>query len=287
MKPPAFAYAAPESLDETLMLLREHGDDAKILAGGQSLVPMMNFRMAQPSVLVDIGRVPGLDAISAGDGALTIGAMARQAAVEASAEVAAACPVIKQASRHIGHVATRARGTFGGSAAHADPAAEIPSLLCALDATITARGSRGDRVIAADDLFEGYFTTALTPDEVLTEITIPASSATRAAFLEVARRHGDFALVSVAAAVRMNGATVTSARIVLGGVADVPVRATDAEAALAGAPLDDVRAVEAGRLAMTGLSPSSDIHATGRYRTRTAGVLVERALKQINNEIGG
>jgi aerobic carbon-monoxide dehydrogenase medium subunit len=285
VKPPSFSYAVPESLDEVLVLRKEYGDDAAILAGGQSLVPLMNFRIARPKVLIDIGRVPGLDAITRDDGTLTIGATARQAAVERSPLVAETCPVIVEGMRHVGHVATRARGTFGGSAAHADPVAEIPQLLRALDAQITARGPDGDRVISADDFFVGYFANALADDEVLTDVRIPAMAGARGVFLEVSRRHGDFALVSVAVVARMDGSTVGSARIVMGGVSDVPLRAEDAEASLAGAELDDARAVEAGRLATKDLHPTSDVHASAKYRTRTAGVLVERALKQLTTAL--
>jgi aerobic carbon-monoxide dehydrogenase medium subunit len=279
LKPSRFSYAVPQTLEEAVALKREYGDEAKILAGGQSLVPMMNFRMAQPSVLIDISRIPGLDSISDANGGVTVGTMARQTAVQEAPSIKSALPVISDASRYIGHVATRARGTFGGSAAHADPVAEIPSLLCALDASLTARGPSGDRTIAADDFFKGYFTTDLAGDELLLEVHIPADPSVRATFLEVTRRHGDFALVSVAVALKMDGDTVSSARIVIGGVAEVPVRASDAEAALEGARLEDSTAADAGRLVSAALSPGSDVHATGVYRKRTAGVLTERAIK--------
>ena len=173
MKPPVFAYAAPETMSEVLELKREHGDDAKVLAGGQSLVPLMNFRLAQPKILIDIARVPGLDDISRSNGSVAIRAMARQTAVERSAEIRAALPAVAEAMPLVGHVATRARGTFVGSAAHADPAAEIPALLTALGAELIATSSEGERAVSADDFFMGYFTTALAPEEVLSEVRLP------------------------------------------------------------------------------------------------------------------
>ena len=281
MKPPSFAYAAPETLSEALALKEEYGDEAKILAGGQSLIPMMNFRIAQPSVLIDISRVTGLDHIGAGDGSIKIGAMVRQTAVATSDEVCALLPIVTQAAPHIGHVATRARGTFVGSAAHADPVAEIPALLRALEAKVVATGAAGERVIEADDFFKGYFTTDLAADEIVTELSIPTTAGVRGAFLEVARRHGDFALVSVAAALSFEDAVVRSARVVIGGVADIPQRAVDAERSLEGNALNSAGAAEAGRLTSAEIRPGSDVHASARYRQLVAGVLVERALIQL------
>jgi aerobic carbon-monoxide dehydrogenase medium subunit len=281
MKPPVFAYAAPETMSEVLELKREHGDDAKVLAGGQSLVPLMNFRLAQPRILIDISRVPGLDDIARSNGSVAIRAMARQTAVERSAEIRAALPAVAGAMPLVGHVATRARGTFVGSAAHADPAAEIPALLTALGAELIATSSEGERAVSADDFFKGYFTTALAPEEVLSEVRLPIRPDVRAAFLEVARRHGDFALVSAAVALTFEGSTVRSARIVIGAVADVPQRATAAEDVLRGRSLDQAAATEASGRVASELRPTADVHASARYRQRVAGVLVERALARL------
>lgn len=281
MKPPVFAYAAPETMSEVLELKREHGDDAKVLAGGQSLVPLMNFRLAQPKILIDIARVPGLDDISRSNGSVAIRAMARQTAVERSAEIRAALPAVAEAMPLVGHVATRARGTFVGSAAHADPAAEIPALLTALGAELIATSSEGERAVSADDFFMGYFTTALAPEEVLSEVRLPIRPDVRAAFLEVARRHGDFALVSAAVALTFEGSTVRSARIVIGAVADVPQRATAAEDVLRGRSLDQAAVTEASGRVASELRPTADVHASARYRQRVAGVLVERALARL------
>ncbi|MBS1886187.1 MAG: FAD binding domain-containing protein [Actinobacteria bacterium] len=282
MKPAPFVHLSAGSIDEAVALLLEHGDDVKILAGGQSLVPLMNMRLAQPAVLVDIGRTPGLDAIAV-DGALRIGATARQSAVLRSPAVAAAAPLLTDALQWVSHPAIRNRGTFGGSVAHADAAAELPSALLALDAEMVARGPQGERTIPAGDFFVTYFTSALEEDEVLTEVRVPPRSPaerTGAKFLEIARRHGDFALVGVAVSLSLDAEdAIAGARVALCGVADVPLRARAAEAALVGTRAGDVAAAtEAGRLAAEGLEPPSDVHASARYRVDAATTLVRRAL---------
>lgn len=280
MKPPAFDYVAVDTLDEAIALLAEHGDDAKLLAGGQSLVPLMNMRLAQPRVLVDIAHLDALAGIECND-ALSIGATTRQSAVLRSAEAADTAPIVQAALRHVAHTAIRNRGTFGGSAAHADPASEIPAILLALDAELVVAGPNGRRTIPACDFFVTLFTTQLAADEVLVEIRIPAGGRDRAwAFDEVAPRHGDFALVGTAVVAEAAGdREVSSARVVLFGVADKPIRAVEAEQFLAGRSLADEEAArEAGRLAAAPLDPPSDTHAPGRYRQEVAAVLVERAL---------
>ncbi|MBC3191785.1 xanthine dehydrogenase family protein subunit M [Pseudonocardia sp. C8] len=281
MKPPPFEYCAPRTLTEAVGLLGEV-EDAKVIAGGQSLIPLMNMRLARPARLVDACRVPELGAIRR-NGHLSIGATARQTAVLRSAEVREFAPIIPEALSHVGHAANRNRGTFGGSVAHADPAAELPTVLRALGADIVVQGPAGERVIPADDFFVSYFTTALSEDEILTEIRLPRRhDPTRGvwAFTEVARRHGDFALVGVALVAELDDdRRVTAARICLNGVAERPHRAEAAEQYLHGRRLDDPDvAREAGRLAAADLQPPSDLHASDRYRKDAAAALVARAV---------
>ena len=268
MKPPPFEYYAPTSVEEAAALLAEHGDDAKVLAGGQSLIPLLSLRLARPSVLVDLNGIAALSFIDGG----TIGAMTRHRTVERSAAIARDVPLLAAAMPFIGHAAIRTRGTVGGSLSHADPAAELPAVALALDATFRAQSAkRGEREIAASDFFAGYFTTALEPDEVLTSVRFTTvSPGTGVSVQEMARRHGDFAMVAVAASVTRDG----DARIALINVADRPLRATDAEAAMkAGSSIDEV-----AELATRGLEPVSDLHATAAYRRSVAKVLVRRAL---------
>ena len=274
MKPAPFVYVAPASLDEAVAALGEHGEDAKVLAGGQSLIPLLSLRLARPTALIDLNGVAELSSISA-NGAVTIGAMTRHRAVERSSEVARLVPLLSAAVPYIGHAAIRTRGTIGGSLAHADPAAELPAVALALDATFEVRSTRGSRVIAADDFFEGYFTTALTPDEVLTSVTFPkAAPGTGVSVQEMARRHGDFAMVAAVATVAPG-----DVRIAMINVADRPVRAREAEAAMqAGVSID-----EAAALAVRDLDPSADLHATAAYRRSVAEVLVRRALTEASD----
>ena len=282
MKPAPFRYLRAESLEEAVAALVEHGDEAKILAGGQSLVPMMNLRLAMPSVLVDINGVAELDGIRA-NGALEIGAATRQLAVQRSAEVASLAPLVPEALRHVAHAAVRSRGTFGGSVAHGDPAAELPAVLLALGGDVVARGPDGERTIPADELFVTYYTTALAETEVLTRVVIPKDAgARRFGFAEVARRHGDYALAGVAVVADADeGGVCRSARIALFAVGDRPVRAEKAEQAVAGRSLGDEATLrDAERLAAEELEPREDLHASSRYRREVAGVLVRRALAQ-------
>jgi len=268
MKPPPFEYAAARSVEETVRLLADGGGDAKVLAGGQSLLPLLNMRLARPALLVDVNRVPGLDRIEI-DGAVSVGALVRQADALASPELAAAAPVLHDALRHVGHVTTRSRGTIGGSIAHADPAAELAAALLALDGTVTATSARGERTIPAAKLFLGPFTTSLEPGELLTSVTLPRGEKRPYGFAELARREGDFALAGVCL-------LPEPARIVLFGVAGAPMRAAEAEQALdAGAP-----PAEVAELAIRGLDPVSDVHADGAYRRRVTAVLVRRAIEQ-------
>ncbi len=288
MKPAPFKYLAVESTDEAVAALAEHGDEAKILAGGQSLIPLMNLRLAFPSVLVDINRVDELSGVTP-NGKIEIGATTRQAEVERSSDVVASAPIVTEALGSIAHAAVRSRGTVGGSLAHADPAAELPAVLLATGGEVVARGPKGERTIAADDLFVSYFTTALAEDEILTKVTIPTLTGdTRWGFLEVSRRHGDYALVGVALTVSLNGDVCESARIALFGTGEAPVRAGEAEESLSGLSLaDDDAIAEAGQLTQENVEAKNDVHATSEYRKRVAGVLVRRALTQAATRNGG
>jgi CO/xanthine dehydrogenase FAD-binding subunit len=280
VKPPPFEYRAPESLDEALALIEDLGEDARPLAGGQSLIPLLSFRLARPTALVDLAGVSELQSIRIEDSRLVIGAMVRERVAERDEKVRESAPLLAHALPLIGHPAIRSRGTIGGSLAHSDPAAELPAAAVTLDAELIARSrTRGERTISAADFFTGFFSTALEPDELLTEIRImPAAPGVGYAFEEVARRHGDFAMVGAAAMVRVEDDKIAEARIVLTGVSDVPVRALDSEATLAGALLTDEVLSEAAELTANNLTPPSDIHGSAAYRRHVAGVLIRRAV---------
>jgi aerobic carbon-monoxide dehydrogenase medium subunit len=282
MKPPLFDYRSPSSLDEALTLRAEYAYDSLVLAGGQSLMPMLNLRLARPEVLIDLGHVAELAEIRALDGGVSVGAMARQRSAERSEVIRERAPLVQQALGHVGHPAIRNRGTVGGSVAHSDPAAELPAVCVALDAQFVARSVAGERTIAAEDFTVGFMTTALAPDELLVEVRIPAAAATfRTAFIEIARRHGDFALVGVAAAVALDaGGLINDARLVFTGVGMTPVRAREAEASLLGTSGDAAALATAADLVTGELEPRTDAHASGDYRRRVAGVLTRRALAE-------
>ena len=280
MKPPAFAYHVPASLQDALALLDGHAG-AKPLAGGQSLIPAMNFRLATPAALVDLNRLPELAGIrERSGGGLWIGAMTRHRDVETSALIAGRAPLLALAMPFIAHLQIRTRGTIGGSLAHADPAAELPALMVALDAHLVLTSRRGERRVAAADFFVGLFATALEPGELLTAVEIPsAAPRTGSAFLEMARRHGDYALVGVAVTLTLDPAgNVASARIVLFSVGEGPVRAAAAEAALTGTSGDAGAIAAAAAAVQQDIEPPSDIHASAAYRRQLAGVLTRRAL---------
>jgi len=279
LKPAPFQYAAPETIEETLALLRAHGTDAKLLAGGQSLVPLLNMRLARPSVIIDLNRVRELDYIRE-DGDIAIGAMTRQRTAERSSVVARRLPLLAAALPLIGHIQIRSRGTVGGSIAHADPSAELPAVLTALDGSVVVRGPRGARRIAAEDFFISYLTTALGPEDVLVEVSFPKHEQEGTAFLEVARRHGDYALVGVAAAVRMDGNRCVRARLAFTGVGPVPVRIREAEAAVTGTRLTEIVLTDLRKIVAARINPEGDIHASADYRREVAGVLAQRALRQ-------
>lgn len=287
MKPPAFEYVAVASTDEAVAELARHGDEAKLLAGGQSLMPILNLRLAAPGRLVDLNRVGALAYVEERAGGVAIGAMTRQRAVERSALVAARVPLLADALPWVGHSTIRNRGTLGGSLAHADPAAELSAVAMCLDARLTVRGSRGERTLAARDFFRGSLTTALAPTELLTEVWFPSLPAgSGAAWIELARRHGDYALVGVAAVVTLEGAIVREARLALIGVGGVPVRPAAAERLLAGVPLSAESMAAAAESVRRHIEPHGDIHATAAYRRHLAGVLTIRALTRAGERAG-
>jgi carbon-monoxide dehydrogenase medium subunit len=279
MKAAAFTYHAPYSLEDAVTLL-EADPDAKLLAGGQSLVPLLALRLTHPSALVDLGRIAGLAGIDVTDGALRIGAMTAQAAALRSPAVAEHAPLLHSALRQLGHLAIRNRGTVGGSVAHADPAAEIPAALVCLGAELLVRGPAGERRIAAGDFFLSPFQTALSPAEVLVRIDVPQRDG-RWAFHELARRAGDYAMALAAVGAGTADGICTWASIVLGGVGGTPVRARQAEASLVGARLEPEAIDRAADLAVAGLQPGGDVHATSSYRIHLVRVLVRRALREI------
>ena len=284
MKPPLFEYHRAGSVDEVVALLGEYADEAKVLAGGQSLVPLLSLRLARPAHLLDINRVAALSSIENGNG-LTVGAMVRHRAIERSDVVRTANPLLAHAVRFIGHSAIRNRGTVGGSIAHADPAAELPAILLALDGEVEARSTRGTRTIPAPAFFEGFLTTSLEPDELLTAVRVPALLAgTGWSFQEFSRRSGDFAIVGVAATVRLDSnGKVADARLAFSGVDQVPVRATTAESVLTGATPSDDLWKSAAHAAASPLEPASDIHGSAAYRKHLAAVLAERALREAHD----
>jgi carbon-monoxide dehydrogenase medium subunit len=279
MKPAPFDYVAAHSLDEAVAALAQGGADAKVLAGGQSLIPLLNFRLARPSLLVDLNRVAELAYVQRRERGLAVGAMARQVGVERGDGLAELQPLLVEAIGYVGHIAIRSRGTIGGSLAHADPAAELPAVAVCLDATLSVVGPRGRRTIAAEDFFVGYLTTLLEPDEILVEAYFPPLKPhTGQAWVEFARRHGDFALAGVAVSLSMNGEAVREARIVLTGVGGKPERAREAETLLIGGSVAE-RASAAANAARSSIDPDADIHATKEYRIHLAGVLTERAIR--------
>ncbi len=285
MKPAPFEYHRPTSLAETFDLLDRYGDDGRILAGGQSLVPALNLRLATPRAVIDINRVPDLDAIRATSEGLVIGALVRQETLERSALVREHAPLIAAALPHVGHSAIRARGTIGGSLALADPAAELPACAVALAATIRAGSRGGRRDIAAADFFRGIYTTALQPGEIVTEVVVPrAAAGWRWGFEELARRQGDFALAGLAAGARVERGVLAEARLVFFGVGTRPVRARGAESALAGRRPDADTLTAAGWTLGGDLDPPGDIHGSPALRLHLARVLLARVVSRLAEE---
>ena len=287
MKPAAFEFRRASTVEEAVGQLEELGDDAKLLAGGQSLVPMMNFRLVRPSALVDVTGVGGLEYVEAEGEGLRIGALTPHRWVELmeDPEVLEGFGVLKRAARWVGHYPIRTRGTFGGSIAHADPSAEWCMLAVLLDAEIVVLGPGGERVIPASEFFYGFFMTALEPTEMVVEVRFP-EPAPHAAIQEFARRAGDFAIVAAAVSVDASEGKSRSASVVLGGVADVPLRVEEAEKVLEGAELGAEAFEEAGREAARAIDPASDIHGSAEYRRDLASVLVKRALAEATGVVG-
>jgi carbon-monoxide dehydrogenase medium subunit len=274
LKPAPFAYAKARSLEDAVAQLAAHQGEAKLLAGGQSLIATLNMRLSHPSLLIDINGI-GLDGISVKDGVVEIGALTRHVTLERSAEIAKHAPLIALAVPHIAHPAIRNRGTIGGSLAYADPAAELPACLVALDGEMDITGPSGRRTVQAEDFFKELFETALGPDDVLSAVRFPsATSDTRVGFAELARRQGDYALVGLAACAKASGKNLSDVQLVYFGVGATPVRAGNAEAALAAGSVDDaVNALD--------VDPSDDLQATGAVKKHLAGVLLRRVAKQL------
>ena len=283
MKPAPFEYFAPTTADAALDLLAEHGDDGKVLAGGQSLVPAMNFRLARPQVVVDINRIPTLDYVRAADGTLYIGALARHARFETPVAAGALGALLPRVARHIAHLPIRVRGTFAGSLAHADPASEWCLVAAVLDAELVAASRRGTRTLQPDDFFVGALTTALAPDELLTEIRLPLLGGEwRTGFVEFSRRAGDYALAMAAVLLRLDeGGRVVEARVGIGGAADRPHRSAAAEQLLLGSDGGRDAARAAADAAARAIEhPLEDVQADAAYRRDLVRAMVERALAQ-------
>jgi CO/xanthine dehydrogenase FAD-binding subunit len=288
MKPASFEYVRPASLEDALEVLRQRGDDAKVLAGGQSLVPMMNFRLARPAVLVDLNPLANLAYIRTENHGLAIGAMTRQRTIEKSALVRERAPLLAEATPWIGHLPIRTRGTIGGSLVHADPAAEYPVVMVALDAELTLARGTGTRRVPAADFFDTYLSTTIAPDEILTEILVPSlTPGAGVAFVEISRRHGDFAIVAAAAVVDLDSSgRVAEARIALGGVGPKPVRGRAAERMLTGQRPTAALLLEASRSVMAETDPPEDIHASAEYRREMSAVFTRRALTAALAKLG-
>jgi carbon-monoxide dehydrogenase medium subunit len=275
VKPAPFAYARARSIEEAIALLGSA--DARILAGGQSLIATLNMRLSHPALLVDINRVDGLDRIAVKNGTVEIGALVRHAQAEHSPEIARHVPLIARAMPHIGHRAIRNRGTIGGSIAFADPAAELPACLLALGGEVEIAGPGGRRAVGADDFFKGLFETALGPREMLVAIRVPAAGpASRVGFAEFSRRHGDYAMAGLAAAARIEGTRHADVRLAFFGVGATPVRARNAEAALAKGDIEAAVAALA-----RDLNPPDDVQASAAVKKHLAGVLLRRVARQL------
>jgi carbon-monoxide dehydrogenase medium subunit len=289
VKPAPFAYWDPHDLESALAFLAEHAEDSSLLAGGQSLMPLLNMRLVRPEYLVDLNGVSELGRVQRENGALRVGALCRQDALLRSSVVREACPLLAKALPHVGHTAIRYRGTLGGSLAHADPAAELPAVAVAADAEITLQSSSGERTIPAGDFFRTHLTTAIEPGEILTEVRVPLRPAghTGTAVIELARRHGDFALVGVAVELTLSAGTIGTARICAFGVDQVPRRLGDVESLLVGESPGEELLAQAAATAARAVEPTSDMHASAEYRRRMCGVLAGRALASAIADAGG
>lgn len=279
MIPAAFDYVAPVSVKEAIGLLEKHGDDAKVLAGGHSLLPIMKFRLAQPKVIVDIGRIPGLDRITAAKDVVTIGALATHDAVEHSAVLKEQCPLLPDTASVIGDMQVRNRGTIGGSLAHADPAADYPGAVLALDAEIVAMGPKGSRTIPAGKFFVDLLTTALTPSEIITEVRVPVlAKGTGVAYLKHPHPASGYAVVGVAVVLSMSGGKVQRVAIGINGVSGKAYRASAVEKALQGQAADEKTVAAAAARAADGVDVQSDLYASEEFRAHLATVYTKRAV---------
>jgi len=279
MKPPAFAYERPDSVAAAVAALARHGEDAKLLAGGQSLIAMLNLRLVAPKTVIDAGRLRELDYIRSDGNDLAIGALTRHNAVMHSAEVARQCPLITEAYRFISHHAIRNRGTIGGNLCHADPASELPVVAILLDATLVLKSSSGERRVAAGNFFKGPFETAARADELLTEIRFPAGPKGRGyAFDEVSQRHGDFAIVAAGCTLSVANGVCEGARLGYAGVGPHPMRLATAEAVLANQSATPENFAKAAEAAAQAVQPTSDVHADEAYRRDLVRALTARVL---------
>jgi carbon-monoxide dehydrogenase medium subunit len=281
MKPAPFAYRDPRCLDDALELLAEHGDDATVLAGGQSLMPLLNLRAVTPQVIVDINRVPGLEAISPNDKEVVLGALSRLRSVERHPQVNLHLPVAVAALRWVAHPQIRNRATIGGNLAVADPASELPAVMAAFDGDVRMASKGGERDVSWEDFFVDAYTTARRPEEVIISARIPAARISDGTFVEIARRHGDRAIVGACVGLRLQDGTVAEARIAMSGVADVPVRLRSAEQLLANRPVDGAALADVFEAVRAALNPPSDVHATTEYRRHVAATIVCRALQRL------
>jgi carbon-monoxide dehydrogenase medium subunit len=288
MKPVKFEYHAPATAEEAVALLARYGGDAKLLAGGQSLMPLMNFRLARPAALIDLNAIPSLDYIREDDGLIRFGAMTRQRSIEFSPVVRRRLPLLSEATTLVGHLPIRTRGTIGGSIAHADPSAEYPAVLAALDGAVVAKGPRGERTLRPGELFRSYLTTSLGPDELLVEVHLPAMpDGAGFAFEEFSRRHGDFAIVGIAAMVVGRGTDCAAARLATAGAGPVPTRLRAAEEILEREGLSEATIDKAARRAEELVEPDSDLHASAAYRRNLTRVLTARAVRRAVGRMGG
>lgn len=278
MKPAKFDYIAPTTLDAAIEALAAADGEGKVMAGGQSLMPLLNFRMARPTIVVDLTKIAGLSFIEDRGATIAIGALTRHVEIETSAVIAQRLPVMSAAMRHVAHLAIRNRGTIGGSISHADPAAELPMLALFYSATIKVRGPGGARAIPAEDFFVAALTTCLEPDEIVHEIEIPAVPCSGWGFEEVARRFGDFALACIAVSIECRGGVVSGARVAAMGIDDVPRRLQDAETALIGSRREPAAVAGFVEAVQKSVSPPCDQHASSEYRLSLIGSLAERAL---------
>jgi len=289
MKPPKFDYYDPRSLDEALALLDRHSDDAKVLAGGQSLMPLLNMRLARPSIVVDINQIEELNYVRASDSGIAIGAIARQRALQTEKLIAERVPILREGAYYIAHPQIRSRGTICGSIAHADAAAELPALALALDAEMILTSAKAARTVGAKAFFQSFFTTALKANEILTEVRFPAPPKDSAwSVLEISRRHGDFAIAGIIAGLVLesNREVIAYARLVYFGVGPTPIRVTAAEEALIGQSASESVFEAAAQSAKQGIDPTSDIHATEEYRRALAATLTKRALRAALQKLG-